>query len=291
VYLEDGSTPVNVYPTTGSRWTTATSLLISGLALDTVYYMVVAVRARSGLQLETVSTPALGFQTGRNGTWRTGTDVPVTVSPSKSDSWNSSKKWAAADGGVGQGYHTAKSLNWHGVIRYDTVDSQVAKAINLPTSVIAHAADNIAHHANISSAKVRIVDRSSVGAPAPWVHCYATKANYNSTAEPEPFNPKANVSTFLAPAPGKTKEHFTIMDRTEKDDDDTLTRWANHWLNGADAHNGILIFRDDGGGNDTTGHNGWATFTGVTATNRSWDLELLVSWHYQYPEDTDARML
>ena len=49
------------------------------------------------------------------------------------------------------------------------------------------------------------------------------------------------------------------------------------------VHTGLLIWRTDGGGNNTVGFNGYCIYRAANTNAEEWRLKLTVHWNFNYP--------
>jgi hypothetical protein len=288
-YLTGNPTPV-FYP-----WTRNLSQSFTGLQTGKTYEYEVTVRATAGVQIEETSEPRVRLLTGVPAVHRVGSRT-VYIEPLTTDTWSADAKWKETPGGVRQGYASDRSRNAHGVIRYNSAnDSLFTNTVNALKAAGFAEPSRAAEDATVVRARISYAARvdTDKAAAAPAIYCYPCLINTGSTASPQPVGGANARATFIAPAPGKAKEDFRIIDLNaagSADDQDRLKMWAQAWLNKTNAHNGILIEREDGAGNATVGFNGWCAFRGHTYT-ADWRLEMDLTWDFYYPAATNAQWL
>jgi hypothetical protein len=268
----EGSETVERRWPTDTTWTPSTTQAITGLTTDTRYFFTVVARQVATPQLVSPeSAPAVTLLTGHAAVNRQGART-IDISPTGSGTWSSDSKWNEAENNVIQGFATQGVRNGRGCVQYKTTYAQAIKLID----------SNHVDHADVTSARVVSVYRRADGGSAPSVHVYACDVNFASTARPDAVGEQ--FATFTAPSPTSFKKDFVITDKNQSgggDDVDRLQNWAQAWINQTKTHNGIMIFRADGTGNDDVGHNGYCTFKGSGPDD--WHLELRLAWDYDNP--------
>jgi len=254
-------------PTT---WTSQLSLNVVGLAERSSYTFTVRARrfAADGTELISPESNAVTLNTGYSSVLKQSPGaVLLYITPYRSDTWTQDYGWGGSSGGpdVLQGYLSAKSRNAKGCVAYTDAFTKWRSGIwAIDSSVDLNAV--VFNDARIE----KVHRRSGGGSGTPAVDVYAAWVTFSG--EPARLG---GASGFQAPPPNADKTDLNPAG---------LLSWVQHWCTASipNTHNGLMLNRNDGGGNATVGYNGYCIFQNATGGD-IWRLKVWCSWSYSIP--------
>ena len=256
-------------PTT---WTSELSLNVVGLAQNTTYRFTVRAHRTTveGLELTSPESSEITLYTGYPAVTNTNPYYPGAwlnyIYPSRTDSWTPDYGWGGNSGGpdVIQGHPTTSNGTLHrGAVAYNTARQQL-DAILGPYGLTA-----ISSGVNIVDARIEKVHRRSQGGGTPNLYFYSARLDFSG----QPVAASA-VGTVAAPATNSDKYDLNPAG---------LVGWVRTWSqwNLYTPQNGMMIFRNDGGGNATNGYDGYCVLQ--NAVGDVWRLKVWLQWAITTP--------